>query len=131
MFTPASLDRFVMTQDEVLRACLNQLNADETRNSIREQLINAMGKIVRWANENRVAYVSLTPRTRDIFVAVVAPDEDLGGVLHDSMCDVDLEIMHTSNIRMEWMLFRASERSGVDAFIDQSAAWVLIGEQHS
>lgn len=123
-----NLDRFVMTQDEVIRACQTQQEIDTARNDVREQLTDVIGWIVKWCHANKVKHCLLFPRSRDIFVAMVAPDEDDEGRLHDLMCELDLRVMKETRLAFYWMMFRASEAGGVDAFADRSNSLVLIGE---
>lgn len=130
-----SLDRFVMSQDEVIKACQNHLStrdaADERIEAMREtrrRMMLAFVQILAWGDKHKVPFVSISPRTRDAFVAVVAPDEDENGQLHDSMYDMEREFVLQGQLTLRWMLFRQSERAGVDAFVDPAHQLVLIGE---
>lgn len=130
LLTTEDMDRFVMTQRDVVAAALALQQSSEDAKKAGEHFGAFLYRLREWCKENRVAECVLSPRMDDVLVIVVAADEDEGGKLHDRMSQFDLQCFKDNRLRLSWLLLRRSERKGMSAFADlQAARTVYRGQQ--
>lgn len=122
VFTPADFDRFVMTQREAVSVANDHLSAKAQLHQIGEELSLMIFRLHDWCKHHPVAFCVMAPRLEDVMVVVVASDEDANGSLHDAMSALDLEMFSRNRLRVNWLLLRASEAAGLDAFVNRSLA---------
>lgn len=126
VFTPVDFDRFVMSQREVLDAARSQEERNRRQQEVGEQFAALVYRVSQWCKDHPVLLCVACPRIDDLLIVVVASDEDPGGVLHDSLSDLDLDMFEKNGLRIAWLLLRASEASGLGAFVGGAHARTIF-----
>jgi hypothetical protein len=123
VLTTEDFDRFVMTQRDIVDACRGHTNFLAKSREMAEEMHRTIADINAWclAHNDSVANCAACPRADDMLILVTAKNEDDGGHLHDDMCALDLELFNRNKFRLYWLLLRASEASGADAFLNPDA----------
>lgn len=122
VFTTDDLDRFVLTQRDVLRAARGLEESRERERSVGERFASWIATVRDWCKSNPVAECIVAPRMDDIIVVVIAQDDDPRGELHQRMSEFDLVSFQQNELRLFWLLLRADEAAALASFVDLSAA---------
>lgn len=126
VIVPADYDLFVLSQREVVQALGERQNRIAQARQTTEDIDETFRTIREWSiSRPEVRECFWSPRADDVFIGVVALDEDEGGRLHESMCELDLKLHGRFGFRLHFMLFRASETEDVNSFIDTSSKRVI------
>lgn len=125
VFTPDDYDVFVLSQREAVDAAKQHQRAELAEQEVGEKLASRIYRIGRWCKANNVSTCVVAPRMDDLLVVVIAKDEDEGGRLHDAMSAFDLEAFQQDNLRLSWLLLRASESDGLSSFVDPASARIV------
>lgn len=118
VFTTDDFDRFVLTQREVFEAVEARQVTVEDQERTGRHFASFVYDLHMWCKQHGVDSCVIAPRLDDTIVVIVTRDEDEGGVLHDKMSQFDLDSFARYRLRLYWMLLRASEASGLSAFVD-------------
>lgn len=108
---------------------IQRLKLLDTREEEEDDLYESHAILPHEAVQRMQEWGEATPSVRSIevtsqgvngwFVAVLATDEDEGGLLHDDMVEkLDLPFHTSFAVHFEFMIFRKSEASGRDGFMD-------------
>lgn len=129
VFSPADYDSFVLTQRQVLDACRDHQNMVTKCLEVAEAMKQMVAELRGWCAQQNVARCVLAPRMDDILVTIIARDDDEGGKLHDQMSILDLYLFKKNGFRLFWLLLRASEASGLSAFVDARTARTVFSAE--
>lgn len=131
VFTLDDVDRFVLSQREVLGAVVEHERAKDRATKVGEDIAAWVYRVRAWCKKHEVKSCVVGPRMDDLLVVITAKDEDAGGALHDAMSALDIESFEKNRLRLSWMLLRASEAAGLCAFVDQSAARTIFSAEQA
>jgi hypothetical protein len=121
------VDRFILSQREVIEAVVEQEQRKERLTKIGEDIAAWVYRVRTWCVAHPVASCVVGPRTSDLLVVVTAKGEDPDGTLHDAMSALDLESFQKNGLALSWILLRASEAEGLSAFIEAADARTIYG----
>lgn len=113
-------DNFILSQREAVTMLNEQQQQIETAHKIKEMISDLFLDLFVWGKgQERVVRIDWTRRQDDALITVIASDEDEDCTLHDAMAQLDLAVFNKfKRFRINFMLFRASEADGIDAFVD-------------
>ncbi len=132
VFSPADFDRFVLTQRESLQAATDMIARKRIEGEIGDRIAAWVFRLHEWCKAHSVGGCAVAPRMDDLMVVIIARDEDPDGRLHDAMSAFDLEAFQKNNLRLSWLLLRASEATGLHAFVNpKMAKWIYSADKQA
>jgi hypothetical protein len=121
-------DAFVMSQRDAVEALKERHQMMSVFEGLKKQIDDFFMDLAQWGKgQDRIASIYWAPRTVDVLIAVVAADDDESGDLHELMSEFQLAVGDKYPFRLRFILFRNTEASGIDAFVDQGAARMISG----
>ena len=113
---PQDYDAFIMSQRDAVEALSQHKQTMSRALELREQIQELFVDIADWGRKRPpVARIVWAPRTDDVLVVVIIADEDAR--LHEDMASLDLDLSDKYPFRINFLLLRASEETGLDSFI--------------
>ena len=131
VFTLDDVDRFVLSQREVLGVVVEHEREKDRSTKIGEDIAAWVYRVRAWCKKHDVLSCVVGPRMDDLVVVITAKDEDANGILHDAMSALDLESFERNQLRLSWMLLRRSESSGLCAFVDTGTARTIYSAEQA